>query len=194
MALPICFAVSETAANGGEAGPDPPAAPDGGEGAAAHVLQQQVDTEKEGPGVAPLQQQHQVQPAPCDGVATAGSLGVVVPGAGPVGRGGVEEEKLAPGAEQERPERQEGKLMQAAVRIPTLLGALPLCTLLAGASDRAGTPFRGNSTRQLLTLHSCGTAHIQGSCFPLGYKLRPTVVGCKLRSEHYTRHHAVHVF
>ncbi len=106
--------------------PAPGTASDGGEGADNRALQQrqqqqQAEWEETKPDVAqppPPRQQQQVQPAPCDGVGDAESLGAVGPDTGRVGRGGVAEERLAPGAEQERPACPEGKLKQTVVWLP----------------------------------------------------------------------------
>ncbi len=114
--MPVC---PGTESNGKEPRIDPQAATDGGEGAASPSPQQlQAGMELESADVAePLpppqptqqQQQQEVQPTPCDGVGDAGPLGAVGPGTGRVGGGGVEEERLAPGAERERPACPEGK-------------------------------------------------------------------------------------
>ncbi len=137
MTLPTSLVPPGAASDCGEAGPDPQAAPDGGQGVATIALQQQqqqqqADREEGKPDVAQqppthLQQQQQQQEwamVPCNGVRDAGPLGAGGPGTGRVGCGGMEEEQLALGAEQEGPAYSEGKLLQAVLRVPSLLGEL----------------------------------------------------------------------
>ncbi len=98
----------------------PGMASDGGEGAADRALQQQQKQQADGEEAKqppPLHQQ-QVQPAPSNGVGDAGPLGAIGPGTGLVGHGGADEERLAPGAEQQRPARPEGKFTQAVFGFP----------------------------------------------------------------------------
>ncbi len=152
--LTTCLSAPGTASNGKEPRPNLPAATECGEGVAnraPHYLQ--ASSQRESADVAeplptrppPMQQQQEVQPAPCDGVGDAGPLCAVGRSTGRVGRGSVEEEQLAPGAEQERPPYSEGKLLQAVLRVPSPLVCLGLAHALAGASWCAGIIIRGNS-------------------------------------------------